>query len=196
MIKKLKLAIMALFLLLGMQSLHAQKGRQAVGMDLSAKSFNGGESKNSSSCLIGIKYQYNLTDFIRIEPKIECALYHFCHVTYGYTFHELFNTIIKTDVFFYRYSIRYQRFRPYVSVAAGLCVLNVQEFTLLVDEYNYNYKGLYLQASLGLDYRLNRSFSMQIESGVNTCAKKYEYKGPYDLLSYGPFITAGITYNF
>lgn len=58
--KKILMAIMALFVCAGM---YAQKGEQAAGVHLNF-------GTTASSVGLGVKYQYGLTDALRIEPSL------------------------------------------------------------------------------------------------------------------------------
>ena len=62
-----KIIIAACMALLGCGSVFAQQGKQAIGGNLSY-------GTEIESVGIGLKYQYNITDQIRIEPSMNTSL--------------------------------------------------------------------------------------------------------------------------
>ena len=62
-----KIIIAACMALLGCGSVFAQQGKQAIGGNLSY-------GTEIESVGIGLKYQYNITDQIRIEPSMNYSL--------------------------------------------------------------------------------------------------------------------------
>lgn len=148
----------------------AQKGRQAVGVDVPFRvDFDGYISLG-----LGLKYQYNITDYICLEPAIQ-----------GSFIPEdedrmTFSSVINSKFFF----TSPNRFRPYGVIGLGFGTY--EEYDWDYDGDIYRYSGLLLKAGLGLDYRLSYDWSWQLECNFETLY--FEFSEIY--------ISTGITYNF
>ena len=130
----------------------AQKGMQGVGgsiglgywVDLSVMdSFS-----ERLNCNVSIKYQYNVSNYYRIEPMVLFKSY--TDELYLNYFIALNNHIFLT---------RPKRLRPYLIGAIG-----------------YYYEGYYgyldIRVGLGLDYRLNHKLSGQIACSFDTVSNQ------------------------
>ena len=152
----------------------AQKGRQAVGVDVPFR-INWGEP----SLGVGLKYQYNVSDYVCIEPV---AQYYFLEGDYAWL---NFIAMLNSKFFF----IQPNRFRPYGLIGAGVCNGSFECwdgcYGDIHDEFSY-----IIQAGFGLDYRLSYDWSWQLEFG-------YHINDIYDDDDHsGFYISTGITYNF
>ena len=138
--KTIFLCLMAMSFCLGG---FAQKGRQAVGIDVPFR-FN--DYFNDHSFGIGLKYQYNINDYVRIEP---IAQWYFVHEGIdNYKFIGAFN-----GNFFFNAP---NRFRAYGIVGLGYSVYEEgDDVNGGMYDAGIDCKGFYLQCGLGIDYRLN-----------------------------------------
>lgn len=168
--KSLLLLLVAMSVCLGG---FAQKGRQAVGVDVPLR-LNG----NASLC-IGVKYQYNISNFVCLEPILQ-GLGDMITEDGDITCIAMLNS----KFFFFAPN----RFRPYGLIGLGFCVGKYEEYG---DSGDYvgreDYEGPIAQIGIGMDYRLNYDWSWQLETG---------YQFILDGEMNGPFISTGITYNF
>lgn len=147
----------------------AQKGRQAVGVDVPFRV----DFDARISLGIGLKYQYNLTDYICLEPAIQ-----------GSFIPEdedrmTFSSVINSKFFF----TSPNRFRPYGVIGLGFGIYKEYDWDYY---YTYDNPGFLLKAGLGLDYRLSYDWSWQLECNFETLY--FEFSEIY--------ISTGITYNF
>ncbi|MBQ8190987.1 MAG: outer membrane beta-barrel protein [Bacteroidaceae bacterium] len=155
----------------------AQKGRQAVGVDVPFRMNDSGDNFfefDDESLGFGIKYQYNMTDYIRIEPIMQ---YYFAHQEND---NYKFIGAINTNFFFYAPA----RFRPYGIVGLGYSI--AKEYCDYCGPHDYS--GFYIQCGLGIDYRLSHVWSWQLSTGWQGIAGEDDYSGIY--------VSTGVTYNF
>ena len=129
-----------LFLLLLMAvafcgSADAQKGMKGVGANLSF--FIQDETQIGG----GVKFQYNISDFIRLQPSITACSYE--------ENWEYVDILMESHIFLFSP----RACRPYVLIGAG---------------YGHNRTNGYIAgAGLGLDWRFLHQFSFQLEAGGN-----------------------------
>lgn len=151
----------------------AQKGMQGVGVNVAGnvhKGFGLGAS---------IKYQYNLSDYIRLEPSF-----------------SYYAIIAEKDAFnmtgfanLHLFFSSPNALRPYFFAGAGF--VSFKDFHhYYVDNYYYGKKsdddsGLGLDIGLGLDFRMTHTISLQVEAGAMYGAEKI-----------GGRFNIGLCYNF
>lgn len=162
----------------------AQKGRQAVGVDVPFRFTN---IAKDLSMGIGVKYQYNVSDYVCIEPIFQ---YYFLNTVESYNNfdrnaeYEL--SIMLNSKFFFTSS---NRLRPY-----GIIGLGYYSGIHGVDEYDGHYEnysgGAMGQIGIGLDYRLHYDWSWNLEIGG-----QYPFKHGMDMFA-GIYVSTGLTYNF
>lgn len=164
-----------LFLLLVMTvaicgSAEAQKGMSGVGLNAAANYADG------LSMGVGGKYQYNASDFIRLEPS-------FSYYFVGSGPHDdsfSLAALMNTHVFILSPRV----LRPYVFAGIGYVVY----------KENYSYgdpekDGSFgINGGLGLDWRISHKLSLQIEAGP--------LYGIQDDDMFGARASIGFCYNF
>lgn len=174
----------------------AQKGRQAVGVDILPSRFF---ELDQFEVGVGVKYQYNLTDYIRLNPnvniigtKVEC-----------YDVYDDIFTIVMAGVDVNAFFIPNNRFRPYF-IAGLYCGY----FEVCCDYYWDKFSEALPAARLGIgvDYRMTYDLSLQIELAYNTslgAEDLYDICSGFDCDSWyrtTDFQTLrlgiGVTYNF
>ncbi len=170
----------------------AQKGMQGVGGNLAY-----GFGSHSYWAGMGVKYQYNLTDYVRLEPSYTQFFHHgggefHDKSSYSYAYDELncpvWAAFINTQVFLFSP----KPIRPYLIAGIGL-IDRFQEEEVYREDYVYKSDDYSNHTSfdfgIGLDWRLKYNFSLQIE------AKMFLLKedGPGKL---GFNSNIGLTYNF
>lgn len=157
----------------------AQKGRQAVGVDVPYRICN-----SDLSFGVGFKYQYNISNYICIEPIYQ----YYWDGTGDYFFH--FVALLNSKAYF----IAPNQFRPYGLVGVGICGGSYYNW-----DYDYNYYddgddyddvSFVVQIGVGCDCRLTHKWSLQFEVGcqLTRLGDNYEHTGPY--------LSTGIAYNF
>ena len=138
----------------------AQKGRQAVGVDILPSRFF---ELDQFEVGVGVKYQYNLTDYIRLNPNVNIiSTKHECG---GYDDYDDRFTILMAGVDVNAFFISNNRFRPYF-IAGLYCGY----FEVCCDENWYKFSEALPAARLGIgvDYRMTYDLSLQIELAYNT----------------------------
>ena len=133
----------------------AQKGMQGIGANFAMNI--GDEAAIGGS----LKYQYNITNYVRIEPSISF---------YGEA-DETFGMSILLNGHFFFFSPRVVR--PYLFVGAGYGEYYGEQWTYAYDKYYSHLKmgseSCFVgNAGLGLDWRISHKFSLQLEAGVMT----------------------------
>ena len=131
----------------------AQKGMQGIGVNFSTNFslVDGGMGFGGS-----VKYQYNVSDYIRLEPSFSF---------YGVS-EDAFNMTGLVNVHIFFSSPRF--FRPYFFVGPG--------YVSFTDDHSYNYGSYYYEdketdpdfgvnGGFGLDFRVSHNFSLQLEAG-------------------------------
>ena len=116
-------------------SAEAQKGMSGIGLNAALV--------NELGIGVGVKYQYNVTNYVRIEPSFSF-----------YNKDRLRNTslemagLLNTNIFF----CSPRAFRPYIIAGIGYW------------KESQNHMGL--TPGLGIDYRVTHDFSIQVEGGA------------------------------
>lgn len=142
-----------LFLLLLMAvafcgSAGAQKGMSGIGMNAAANVVSG------FAMGIGGKYQYNVSDYLRLEPSFS---YYFVGDSSD---DDAFNlaALMNAHIFF----MSPRAVRPYAFAGIG--------YVSFIENHYYggrDTKGDFgVNGGLGLDWRITHTFSLQIEAGV------------------------------
>lgn len=138
-------------------SAEAQKGMKGIGVNINGiNSLVSGET----SLGFGVKFQYNLSDYMRIEPSFT---YYFAN--------ELENvykmTVLANMHFFFSAP---KAFRPYLFIGGGDgSICRYRSSYVFGSGYSYSYDdeaGLVLNGGLGLDWRLSHKLSLQTEVGL------------------------------
>lgn len=155
-----KIVLISLLLMVSLVGF-AQKGRHALGVDFTGKNY-----EEAQSVLLGVKYQYNISDYIRIEPFLQGKI---SGDGGGYEF----ITAVNAHAFF----LSPRRFRPYAYLGLGYSVASFDNGYDEPDE-----SEIYFQTGLGIDWRFSYRWSWQLELGANA--------------SWGVNVSTGITYNF
>ena len=176
--KSLLLLLVAMSVCLGG---FAQKGRQAVGVDVPLRICN----KADLSMGVGFKYQYNVSDYICVEPIIQ----YYWEGTGDYFFN--FVTMLNSKFYF----IAPNQFRPYGSVGVGICGGSYFNWDYDYDDYNYeddDYDDVRFiaQAGIGCNCKLSNNWSLQFEAGyqLTYLGNNYNHSGLY--------LSTGFAYNF
>lgn len=133
--------IMTLCLLMAMAigSVKAQKGMQGVGLNLGPNVDADGDFGVIGG---GLKYQYNLTDYLRLEPSFTYYLIDYRGID--------ITGFINLDIFF----LSPRAVRPYFFVGIGI-----------MDDGYHGEVHFGPDAGLGLDWRITHNLSLQIEGG-------------------------------
>lgn len=162
----------------------AQKGRQAVGVDISPSWFF---KAGSTSLGGGIKYQYNLTDHIRLNPSINYARFWYQDSDY-HKYSDYLNSVqigADLDIFL----TPCNRIRPYI--ITGI-------YYHWMGFHSKSKKRPAINFGIGLDYRITYELSLQAEMSYNSPVyetNEYVYNArvkQYQSIKIG----IGITYNF
>lgn len=140
----------------------AQKGMQGFGLNL-AGNVNEGIAFGG-----GVKYQYNLSNYVRLEPSFS----YYSVDRRGFDMAGLVNL----DLFF----LSPRSCRPYFFVGPGFISFKY---------YHFDGEGDFgVNTGLGLDFRVSHNFSLQLEVGGIIGVSDENYKG-------GKF-NLGFCYNF
>lgn len=149
-----KIIVMLLMAVAFCGSAEAQKGMMGVGV-------NGGiglelESGDAVRPGVGVKFQYNITNFIRLEPSFS---YYF-----GNDEGLDYAGLVNAHIFF----MNPRRVRPYF--LAGIGYSSTRRWAHYYSMYSYGTRessgGFAFDAGLGLDWRLSHRISLQIEAGA------------------------------
>lgn len=140
---------------------YAQKGMQGVGVNVG---YTGGDYGEGPS--VGLKYQYNITDYLRIEPTVTIVFCEFSSPKYA---------LVDVDYFF----MNQGRIRPYLCVGLGMTPTHHSYHE------DSNFGG---QAGFGLDWRVTHNISFGLKGTVIKCLSD-ESEGGYN-------ICCGFSYNF
>lgn len=138
--KKLFLLLVMVFSLCG--SVGAQKGMNGIGANFSV---NGGIGIGAS-----IKYQYNVSDFFRLEPS-------FSYYSVEDDAFEM-TALMNAHVFF----CSPRSIRPYFFTGIGYAKFQ-EEHKFEPTEYKTCFG---INGGFGLDWRITHKFSVQIEAGA------------------------------
>lgn len=131
----------------------AQKGRQAVGVDVIPACYPNSERQLSVG--VGMKYQYNLTDYIRLVPS---AKYVFPHDADKWGSDEYESLQLGMDMNVYLTPL--SRVRSYF--IAGIYYNHVIEYDKNYDDKDYA-NIVTTNFGIGLDYRLSYNITLQAE---------------------------------
>ena len=166
--KILLLLLMAMSVCLGG---FAQKGRQAVGVDFPFRGVDGTVSYG-----FGLKYQYNITDYIGVEPFFQ---YYVQEEDSEYKIVSAINGNI--------YFLGPNRFRPYVFLGTGYARVceDLYEGTGGYQDYD---NGMLIQSGFAFDYRISYSWSWQLVIGGQMLLGTDNFSSIY--------ASTGFTYNF
>ena len=158
---------------LGLQGF-AQKGMQGVGVNLAAN-FKVGDHKGIGIGG-GIKYQYNITDNIRVEPSF----------SYYSVSDDAFDMLgfVNMHLFFLSPSA----FRPFIFAGPGFLSYSDERYDYVLGSYRKTEKDFGFDGGLGLDYRVTHNLSLQMEVGGLI--------GLGDDDHYGLKLNIGFCYNF
>lgn len=152
---------------------YAQKGMQGVGVNAAFNmSFDDGGAGLGGS----VKYQYNISDFFRIEPSFSY---------YGPLDGDLFNMTALLNV--HAFFMAPQAVRPYFFAGAGFVMFS-DEHSYYIDNYREDTEDFGFNGGFGLDWRITHNWSFQVEAGL--------LMGVSDDDEIGGRASIGITYNF
>ena len=146
-----KLSVFFLMLAMCGLSAMAQKGRDGIGGNIAYNLYN------DSGFGLGVKYQYNITDNVRIEPSFTYYPINTIPSRWG---HEkgCYSWLLNTNLHFL--IGKPNRWRSYV--IGGLAYGNMKG----KEEYDVNNKMLGINAGLGFDYRISYALSLQLEPKI------------------------------
>lgn len=170
-----KLLVMLLMAVAFCGSAEAQKGMQGVGANFAGNAVEGIALGG------GVKYQYNISNYLRIEPSFSY---------YAVREHEeeadAFEGAILLNMHLFFSSPRVVR--PYAFLGVGYVGFKDYYYSRY-DDYGYELKERFgVDGGLGLDWRMTHNLSLQVEGGV--------LLGINDDDAIGPKINIGICYNF
>ena len=172
----------------------AQKGMNGIGINVPAGVYDGFKFLG-----IGVKYQYNISNYFRIEPSFEYSPIYSKKDYKGMDDYDYVN--MKAFLNGHLFLMSPRPVRPYVLLGAGFtqwgCAPRIVSGRKDTEEcFAYN-------AGLGCDFRLSHRIGMQIEAtafssarGNGTTAKKYT---EYNKDHYGKWCflgRIGFTYTF
>ena len=164
----------------------AQKGMNGIGLNCP---FAVGQETTSIG--VGVKYQYNVSNYFRIEPSV-AYMFKLSDRSDGTYDYPVFNAFLNGNIFF----SSPQSIRPYLIAGVGYVNYHYKRFDNnnilsddnMTDGFDYN-------VGLGCDFRLNHSLSIQIEAKGMSCAisetNVHDYQGKWTILA-----NIGLTYNF
>ncbi len=148
--------IMTLCLLIVMTvgGVKAQKGMQGVGVNLGVTFFQNGSPG------LGVKYQYNVSNYFRIEPSFSWYF-----VDDGYSNGEdencYMSALLNANIFF----SSPRTIRPYCFVGLGALGMELWKWKHDVKD-NDSVIEFGLDAGLGIDWRITHQISLQVEAGM------------------------------
>lgn len=162
---------------------YAQKGMNSVGVDIPV-----GYGKKNVWAGLGIKYQYNITNFIRVEPT--------------FSFFPIHSTnYFQVEGHDYQLRVEWQAFanchffvqspktaRPFFILGAGMTHWKPES-----DSYDV-YDSFAFNGGLGLDVRLAYNWSMQFKALAILPTKNNEAKFRHGRVIFTGSI--GLSYNF
>ena len=174
-----KLILVLLLAVVTNGSAWAQKGMMGIGgnLGMTAAFDQGGVGIGGAA-----KFQYNISDFFRIEPSV--AYYAPLKKDDG-----TFYLAVLANAHFFMLSPR--SVRPYVFAGVGYLGYDTYIPSSGPAEYSSKYEddnGFGIDGGLGLDCRLSHSLSLQVEVGV--------LKGFADVDCFGAKANIGLCYNF
>lgn len=165
----------------------AQKGMNGIGINCPFALGQG-----TTSIGVGVKYQYNFSNYFRIEPSAT-NIFKLSDRNDGTYDYPVFNAFLNGNIFF----TPPQAVRPYFIAGVGYVNYHYKEIkrnnTLsdddMTDGFDYN-------VGLGCDFRLNHSLSIQMEAKGMSCVicaddDLHSLQGKWTIL-----VNLGLTYNF
>ena len=178
-----KLILVLLLAVVTCGSAWAQKGMMGIGGNVA---MNVGFDDGGIGIGGAVKFQYNISDYFRIEPSVT---YHAPLESNDGTFD--LTALANMHIFM----LSPRSVRPYVFAGVGYLGYSKESDFYIYDNYGYyNYKttkddnGFGIDGGLGLDCRLSHSLSLQVEIGV--------LKGFADVDCFGAKANIGLCYNF
>lgn len=153
-----KIIVMLLMAVAFSGNAEAQKGMMGVGI-------NGGIGFDFAGYGVvpgvGVKFQYNITDIIRLEPSFS---YYFLNANTPYGGLNSAG-LVNAHIFF----MNPRRLRPYFLAGIGYSSVKERE-NYYYNYLNYKYEetrgGFAFDAGLGLDCRLSHRISLQVEAVI------------------------------
>ena len=162
-----KIILVLLLAVVTSGSAWAQKGMMGVGINLAG---NVGLDDGGIGLGSALKFQYNISDYFRLEPSISGYVL----VDDGDGFSGA--ALLNVHAFF----MSPRSLRPYAFAGAGYLGYDYNE-----EDREY---GFGFDAGLGLDYRMSHHFSLQLEAGA--------LMGTWDEDCIGLKFNLGVCYNF
>ncbi len=161
-----KLFLVLLVAVVSSGSAWAQKGMMGVGANVAMTAIpitEGGLGIGG-----GVKFQYNISDYFRIEPSFT----YYANVDENKTTAEMAGLV---NLHAFLSSPR--TLRPYIFVGGGYVRINGIEKYYAIYNYNVGYdiidnvkklkeSRFGVDAGIGLDYRVSHHFSLQAEAGI------------------------------
>lgn len=190
-------------------SAFAQKGMSGIGLNVPLSAGQG-----TTALGIGVKYYYNLSDYVRLEPSAEVLPIH-SGGDKVYDF-PLFKGFLNAHLFL----MSPRPSRPYLMAGVGYVYydqnVEVEESIAAYNPYtgttyspstlSYSYQdhsddGFCYNIGVGYDFRLSHSFSMQVEATGMSCfsCSNYTSQSSNDISHQGKWVflaRVGFTYNF
>ena len=177
----------------------AQKGMNGIGVNVPLSIGQG-----TTALGIGVKYYYNISDYVRLEPSAEFLPIH-SGGNKVYDF-PLFKGFLNAHLFL----MSPRPSRPYIMAGLGYVIYD-QNVEVEIAAYNpytgetgrtsYYYEGykddsFCYNIGVGYDFRLSHSFSMQVEATGMSCIScttksSISHQGKWVFLA-----RVGCTYNF
>lgn len=184
----------------------AQKGMQGLGINIPVGVYDG-----LTYLGIGAKYQYNLSDYLRIEPSVEyIPIYSKKTVGNAKDFdHPVFKAFMNGHVFI----LSPRPARPYFLAGAGF---SIWEYAKVSQNQSYSMTGQVVNTTytsrtetsesftynigFGYDFRLSHSIALQIEAmafssvgdnAIDGFNKDYDHSGKFSFLG-----RVGLVYTF
>lgn len=187
----------------------AQKGMNGFGVNVPLSIGQG-----TTALGIGVKYYYNISDYVRLEPSAEFLPIH-SGGNKVYDF-PLFKGFLNAHLFL----MSPRPSRPYIMAGVGYVFydqnVEVEESIAAYNPYTgatyssgptsysyngYNDDGFCYNVGVGYDFRLSHSFSMQVEATGMSCfsCSNHSSQSSYDISHQGKWVflaRVGCTYNF
>ncbi len=158
-----KIFLVALLSIVSM-TMFAQKGMQGFGVNLN------GHNNECFRIGLDIKYQYNISNYGRIEPYVSAAFGDGNDFTLGVNYNQFLSRVNKI--------------RPYFILGLGYGYLAWED-----EYYEFtNYSDPIVRSGFGLDCRLSHKLSFQVEISATS-------NFIFDTFL-APQIKLGLTYNF
>jgi hypothetical protein len=149
----------------------AQKGMQGFGVNLAGNVCDHGNGIGGE-----LKYQYNITDFIRLEPTV--GVYSIDRSAYRAT------ALVNMHYFF----SSPRAFRPFIFAGPGFVSFSKKLSSINSSRaYRDTIDDFGLDGGFGLDYRITHNFSLQAQIGGLYGVSSSEIAGKY---------TMGFCFNF